>query len=86
MADSEVKSRNLAVIGSPSLRPDGYGYLLELIRTIANEDTVNCRPPEDLDVPQTILLRWGNVVPWTWSTWDDFRVANSECLRVVVSG
>lgn len=86
MADSEVKSRNLVVIGSSSLRPDGYGYLLELIRTIANEDIGTCRPPEDLDVPQTILLRWGNVVPWTWSTWDDFRVANSECLRVVVSG
>ena len=86
MADTEVKSCNLAVIGPSSLRPDGYGYLLELIRTIADEDVATCTPPENLDVPQTILLRWGNVIPWSWSTWDDLRIANSEYLRVVVSG
>ena len=86
MTDSEVKSRNLVAIGSPNLRPDGYGYLLELIKIIINEDVAPCTPPENLDVPQTILLRWGNAVPWSWSTWDDLRVANTEYLRVMVSG
>lgn len=85
MADNEVKSRNLTVIGPSNLRPDGYGYLLELIRTIVNEDLATPTPPENLDVPQTVLLRWGSVVPWSWSTWDDLRVANSEYLRVVAS-
>ena len=89
MADNEVKSRNLAVIGSSSLRPDGYGYLLKLIKSIVtvngDVETRTDTPPEKLDVPQTILLRWGSAVPWSWSTWDDLRVANTECLRVVVS-
>lgn len=86
MADNEVKSRNLAVIGSSNLRPDGYGYLLELIKSIVNEDVATHidTPAEKLDVPQTILLRWGSAVPWSWSTWDDLRVANTEYLRVVV--
>ena len=86
MTDNEVKSRDLAVIGSSNLRPDGYGYLLELIKIIINEDVATRTPPENLDVPQTILLRWGNAVPWSWSTWDDLRVANTEYLRVMVSG
>lgn len=86
MADNEVKGRNLTVIESSDLRPDGYGYLLKLIKSIVNEDVAACpiTPPEKLDVPQTILLRWGSVVPWSWSTWDDLRVANTEYLRVVV--
>lgn len=86
MTDNEVKSRNLAVIGSSRLRPDGYGYLLELIKIIINEDVATCTPSENLDVPQTILLRWGNAVPWSWSTWDDLRVANTEYIHVMVSG
>lgn len=85
MADNEVKSRNLAVIGSSSLRPDSYGYLLKLIKSIVNEDvaTRTDMPLEKLDVPQAILLRWGSAVPWSWSIWDDLRVANTEYLRVV---
>ena len=86
MTDNEVKSRNLAVIGSSHLRPDGYGYLLELIKIIINEDVATCTPSENLDVPQTILLRWGSAVPWSWSTWDDLRVANTEYIHVMVSG
>ena len=86
MTDNEVKRHNLAIIGSSNLRPDGYGYLLELIKIIINEDVATRTPPENLDVPQAILLRWGNAVPWSWSTWDDLRVANTEYLRVVVSG
>lgn len=87
MVDYEVKSRNLAGIGSSNMRPDGYGYFLELIRTImAIEDIATCTPPEVLDVSQIILLRWGSAVPWSWSTWDDLRVANTEYLRVLVSG
>lgn len=83
--DNEVKSRNLDIIGSSNLRPDGYGYLLELIRSIVDDDVVARTPLENLDVPQTILLRWGSVVPWSWSTWDDLRVANTEYLRLMVS-
>ena len=86
MTDNEVKRRNLAVIGSSNLRPDSYGYLLELIKIIINEDVATRTPLENLDVPQAILLRWGNAVPWSWSTWDDLRVANTEYLRIVVSG
>jgi hypothetical protein len=85
MTDNEVKRRKSAVIWSSNLRPDGYGYLLELIKIIISEDIATYTPPENLDVPQTILLRWGNAVPWSWSTWDDLRVANTEYLRVMVS-
>lgn len=68
------------------LRPEGLGYLLDLIRIVMlNED--ESQPiyiPENLDVPQIILLLWGDAVPWSWSIWDDQRIANIEDVHSLV--
>lgn len=42
-------------------------------------------PIEQLDLPQAILIHWGHILPWIWSTWDNPGVANTEYLPVVVS-
>lgn len=39
----------------------------------------------DLDLAQTILVRWGNLIPWAWSVWDDQRFAGLECIIDLVS-
>jgi hypothetical protein len=48
------------------------------------QDLENFQPLETLDVPQSILIFWGNVVPWSWATWSDARIVNTECLRCLV--
>lgn len=57
-------------------------YLLQLVMA---QPTDSFMPVEHLDAPQTILLRWGNVVPWSWITWDDQRIANTAHLPCLVS-
>ncbi|KAI0274614.1 hypothetical protein BC834DRAFT_1138 [Gloeopeniophorella convolvens] len=35
---------------------------------------------EQTDAPQTTLLSWGEVIPWSWSIWNDPRLADSEII------
>ncbi|KAF8203691.1 hypothetical protein BJ912DRAFT_207243 [Pholiota molesta] len=65
---------------SPKLRPEGFRHMLYLLQLVMAQPTDSFMPVEHLDAPQTILLRWGNVVPWSWTTWDDQRIANTEYL------
>ncbi|KAF8973892.1 hypothetical protein BDZ97DRAFT_403357 [Flammula alnicola] len=78
--DTKVKGHK-DDLESPKLRPGGFGCLLDLMRLVMNQETNSILPLEDLDAPQIILLRWGCVVPWSWSTWNDERIANTEYLR-----
>jgi hypothetical protein len=39
----------------------------------------------DPDLAQTILVKWGNLVPWAWSVWDDQRFAGLEYITDLVS-
>jgi hypothetical protein len=39
----------------------------------------------DLDLAQTILVRWGDLVPWSWSLWDNQHTAGLECITHLVS-
>ena len=66
------------------LRPEGFGYLLDLIKIIMGQSDTSFVPLEKLDAAQFTLLRWGNFIPWAWTTWNDQRIANAECLRSLV--
>lgn len=72
------------------MRPQALGCLLNMIGFVLNEHlafvTSGCIIPLlELDVPQVILLRWGNVIPWCWSKWNDPRIANTENITQLVS-
>lgn len=41
-------------------------------------------PCENLDSAQILLLQWGNTMSWCWETWNDCRVANTECITQLV--
>jgi hypothetical protein len=69
---------------SSHLLPEGFGHILEIIQTILGQSSSQLCVLERPDPAQCILLRWGNVVPWSWSTWSDQRLANTECLRSLV--
>ncbi|KAK0481864.1 hypothetical protein IW261DRAFT_1106960 [Armillaria novae-zelandiae] len=78
-AEMEQKEKRL-----PS-RPLTLGYLLDLIQVVMHpDDAVTTSsivtPPDDLDVAQTILVRWGDTIFWSWETWDDSRLANTEVI------
>ncbi|PPQ89410.1 hypothetical protein CVT25_002228, partial [Psilocybe cyanescens] len=66
------------------LRPESLGHLLDLIWMIMGNDAGSFPPLEELDIAHVILLRWGNTVPWSWSTWNDQRNADTECIRSMV--
>lgn len=38
----------------------------------------------ELDSCQTILLRWGCFIPWSWSIWNDSRMLQYEVIKVLV--
>ncbi|KAK0208610.1 hypothetical protein DFS33DRAFT_1380120 [Desarmillaria ectypa] len=78
-ADTEQRQTQL-----PS-RPLTLGYLLDLIQVIMHPDDAVVTssivaPPDHLDVAQTILVRWGGTIFWSWETWDDSRLANTEVI------
>ncbi|PBL00741.1 hypothetical protein ARMGADRAFT_1160030 [Armillaria gallica] len=82
-AETEQKEKRL-----PS-RPLTLGYLLDLIQVVMHPDDAIATssivtPPGDLDVAQTILVRWGDTIPWSWETWDDSRLANSQVIVFLV--
>lgn len=41
-------------------------------------------PFETLDPAQTIMIKWGGVVPFCWSTWNDTRFAHIESINHLV--
>ena len=37
------------------------------------------------DGAQIVLLSWGQVVPWSWTIWNDTRLADMELITPLVS-
>ena len=37
------------------------------------------------DGAQIVLLGWGQVVPWSWTIWNDTRLADMELITQLVS-
>ncbi|GBE78374.1 hypothetical protein SCP_0112590 [Sparassis crispa] len=70
-------------------RPHTQAALLHYMTTIMYPDNF-CASAHDLvspcaalNVAQTILLKWGHVVPWCWFLCDDPRIFNSEVIDYV---
>ncbi|KAJ3517384.1 hypothetical protein NLJ89_g546 [Agrocybe chaxingu] len=63
-----------------SLRPARTAALLGLVRFVMNQYDDVFLPLERLDAAQSILVRCGSFVPWSWSIWADHRIANVETL------
>ncbi|CCM00910.1 uncharacterized protein FIBRA_02956 [Fibroporia radiculosa] len=72
--------------GRSTYRPCTHANLLRLIRRVMcpvdtdfseNHLTTPCPA---LDTSQTIMLRWGWVLSWCWSSWDDPRLADIEVI------
>ncbi|KAL6302231.1 hypothetical protein BKA93DRAFT_794093 [Sparassis latifolia] len=70
-------------------RPHTQAALLHYMTTVMYPDNF-CASVHDLvspcaalNVAQTILLKWGHVVPWCWFLCDDPRIFNSEVIDYV---
>jgi len=57
--------------------------VLYLIRAVIHPESV-LFPFAHPDGPQTVLLCWGQVIPWCWTVWDDTRFANFELITQLV--
>jgi len=69
-------------------KPHTFAFLLHLIQLILhledNGSSSLISPREVLDPAETILVRWGLTVPWSWKIWGDPRIANAECVTHLV--
>ncbi|TEB39241.1 hypothetical protein FA13DRAFT_458727 [Coprinellus micaceus] len=71
--------------GSP-MRPRSFGFLLEVMITVLGHPSNEAiLPLQSITPAQHLCLRWGKVVPWTWSVWQDRRAANSEAVVFLTS-
>ncbi|KAH0590564.1 hypothetical protein H2248_000705 [Termitomyces sp. 'cryptogamus'] len=68
----------------PLVRIQNLSRLLDVLQIAFYRDTTlsghMTLPCVNLDTAQTVLIRWGNLFPWSWSTWSDQRLANVECI------
>jgi hypothetical protein len=71
-------------------RPQSLASLLVLIQLVLGPQDSQPQslvlPREVLDLPETILVRWGSTVRWSWEVWSDQRIAHAECTTYMVSG
>ncbi|KAJ8702779.1 hypothetical protein PTI98_001466 [Pleurotus ostreatus] len=76
--------RQISQSGAPvsPWKPRTLGIMLEMIEcNILQPKTGGAvGPADELDVAQTILLRWGSTIPWSWMVWRDLRIAGAECI------
>ncbi|OCB86137.1 hypothetical protein A7U60_g6726 [Sanghuangporus baumii] len=54
--------------------------LMQYIFPPSSGQSQNPRALDNLDGAQTILLHWGNTVPWAWEKWDDPRVIGFDTV------
>ncbi|KAH7915402.1 hypothetical protein BJ138DRAFT_1142007 [Hygrophoropsis aurantiaca] len=68
----------------PPFRPDTANQLLCLLQCVMNPETTSTphpiAPHEKLDVPQTILIRWGKFIHWSWTLWADQQHRENEVI------
>ncbi|KAH9898530.1 hypothetical protein C8Q73DRAFT_685135 [Cubamyces lactineus] len=71
--------------GQSPCRPQSHATLLEMIRIVLHPDTPCTSPPSipatRLDLPQSILLKWGHTLPWAWATWRDPRLYQADVVE-----
>ena len=41
--------------------------------------------PIAIDQALTIIVKWGTVIPWSWTTWMDGRLYDSDVIEHLVS-
>ena len=70
-------------------RPHTYSIILSIVGSILTQSS-ECLAPapfsplECLDAAQCILIRYGNVVPWSWSLWNDQWLSSSQVVILLV--
>ena len=99
MIDSSHRSKAHNHPSISSLRPHTRAAMINLMKVIlrpthddANGGTTlstatTLIPLEELDLSQSILLRWSAdiTVPWAWSVWDDERILDYGIIELLVS-
>ncbi|KAF8078475.1 hypothetical protein FPV67DRAFT_56573 [Lyophyllum atratum] len=83
-ASQGAKGRCQASKPLSPMRIHGLSYLLTILQLALHGNVGSCGQTvllyEDLNLAQVILVRWGNLVPWSCATWHDQRIANVECI------
>ncbi|KAI0662697.1 hypothetical protein C8Q70DRAFT_960558 [Cubamyces menziesii] len=75
--------------GQSPYRPQSHATLLEMIRIVLHSDAPNTSSlsisAPDLDLPQSILLKWGPTLPWAWATWRDSRLYQADVVEALTA-
>ncbi|KAF8559216.1 hypothetical protein OG21DRAFT_712038 [Imleria badia] len=69
----------------PAFRPQTMTAAMQLLRFVLNEggyttQTNILNPPDHLDIPTSVIIRWGVVPQWTWSVWLECRSLHADTI------
>jgi hypothetical protein len=86
-----TKETNNTTVPTPQEFPYVFPQeIIQIIRAIIYPDP-RVTPENALlpfahpDGAQIVLLGWGQVVPWSWTIWNDTRLADMELITQLVS-
>lgn len=74
----------------PAFRPQTMTAAMQLLRFVLNEGgyitkTSVLNPLDHLDVPTSVVIRWGIVPQWTWSVWLEYHSLHADTIMYLVS-
>lgn len=73
-----------------AFRPQMMAAAMHLLRFVLNEGSYTIRtnalnPPDHLDTPTSVIIRWGIVPQWAWSVWSEYNSLYADTIVCLVS-
>lgn len=72
-----------------TFRPQTMAAAMQLLRFVLNEGGYPTQmdilsPLDHLNIPTSVILRWGIVPQWTWSIWLEYRSLHADTILSLV--
>lgn len=69
-------------------KPQWLAYMVRAVEVVLQDESQVVAPVEilhELDIAQSILLRWGHGIEWCWSIWADHRTEGARIITWMAS-
>ncbi|KAH0838421.1 hypothetical protein J3R83DRAFT_6728 [Lanmaoa asiatica] len=85
MAISLFAAADIAQGSTTSFRPQTMAAAMQLLRSVLNDgeyptQTNVLSPLDHLDIPTSVIIRWGIVPQWTWTIWLEYRSLHADTI------
>ncbi|KAF8446093.1 hypothetical protein L210DRAFT_2954583 [Boletus edulis BED1] len=75
---------------TPAFRPQTTAAAMQLLRFTLNRggyitQTNILSPPDHLDIPTNVIIRWGIVPRWTWTVWLEYSNLHADTIMYLTT-